>query len=264
MSEIIEELSKVVKTIGYNLLEWRDCNFANGEWKGTQFKSQADFLAHDLLVHDLRCITPGIPIISEEDSNSWLDTRPDCYWLIDPIDGTASFAQGYSGFVTQAALVVRGDPHLAAVYAPVSDSLYVAEREKGAFLNEKRLHCMQEQDINTLIDNYPEPRGVTLLAYRALGIQNYIECGSISLKICKVADNSADLFFKDVIVRDWDLAAPQVILEEADGKLTDIHGHRITYTDSYKKAGLVAACSHRIAMRLVSWYVSITESERIE
>jgi 3'-phosphoadenosine 5'-phosphosulfate (PAPS) 3'-phosphatase len=83
-----------------------------------------------------------------------------------------------------------------------------------------------------------------------------MECGSISLKICKVAEQSADLFFKgrDVIIRDWDVAAPQVIIEEAGGFLTDINGNEIAYRGSYERTGVVAAASKETAMRLVSWY----------
>ena len=257
---MIADLSEIVKVVGHKLLEWRDRDITGGRWEGSQFKARADLLSHEVLVNELKHLAPEIPIISEEDSLSLPEERPDRYWLIDPIDGTASFVQGYPGFVTQVALVVQNSPQLAAVYAPVSDALYVAERGYGAFLNGKRLHCIQDREARTLIDNYPEPRGVTLLAYKAFNLTRYIECGSISLKICKVADGTADLFFKEVVVRDWDLAAPQVILEEAGGVLTDIYGREVAYTGSYEQTGVVAARSSAMAMRLVSWYADLTKA----
>ena len=61
-------------------------------------------------------------------------------------------------------------------------------------------------------------------------------------------------FFKDVVVRDWDVAAPQIILEEAGGVLTDIYGHQMPYEGDYERAGVVAAHSDKSGMRLVSWY----------
>ena len=258
---MIADLSRIVKAVGHKLLEWRDRDITEGKWKGSQFKARADLMSHEILVKELKRLSPEIHIISEEDSSSLLEERPDRYWLIDPIDGTASFAQGYPGFVTQVALVVQNSPHLAAVYAPVSDALYLAERGCGAFLNGRRLQCIQNREAKTLIDNYPEPRGVTLLAYKALNLSHYIECGSISLKICQVADGTADLFFKEVVVRDWDLAAPQVVLEEAGGVLTDIYGHKIAYASSHEQAGVVAACSGAIATRLVSWYADLAKGD---
>ena len=256
---MIDDLSRIVKAVGHKLLEWRDRDITEGKWEGLQFKARADLMSHEMLVKELKHLAPEIPIISEEDSSSLLKEKPDRYWLIDPIDGTASFAQGYPGFVTQVALVVQNSPYLAVVYAPVSDALYLAERGHGAFLNGRRLYCSQDWEAKRLIDNYPEPHGVTLLAYKALNLSHYIECGSISLKICKIADGTADLFFKEVVVRDWDLAAPQVVLEEAGGFLTDIYGSKIVYVSGYEQAGVVAACSDTVAMRLVSWYADLTK-----
>ena len=192
---MIAELSTIVKTLGAKLLEWRLHGRTSGRWEGAQFKAQADKSAHDFLAGELSCLAPKIPVISEEDEHSLSIERPRQYWLIDPIDGTASFAQGYSGFVTQVALIVDHTPHLAAIYAPVFDALYVAERNQGAFLNGSKLCCSHYRESKILIDNYPEPRGITLAAYSALKFTRYIECGSIALKICKVADGTADLFF---------------------------------------------------------------------
>jgi len=256
--EMISELSEIVRAVGQRLLEWRDQGITEGKWEGSQFKARADMLSHNMLVQKLKQLTPGMLVISEEDPRSLLAERPDRYWLIDPIDGTASFVQGYPGFVTQVALIERERPQLAAVYGPALKCLYLAVRGQGAFLNGKRLRCIQNQEPAVLIDNYPEPRGTALLAYEALNLDRYIECGSISLKACKVADGAADVFFKDIVVRDWDLAAPQLVLEEAGGTLLDIYGRDVVYTGSHERAGVVAACSDAIARRLVSWYADLT------
>jgi len=258
---MLAELSGIVKDLGHVLLRWRDQGQVQGIWDGTQFKAKADIMAHEILVGKLRDLLPAIPVISEEDQNSLTDTRPECYWLIDPIDGTASFAHGYTGFVTQIALIVEHAPMLAAIYAPALDSLYSAERGRGAFLNDVRLLRDQAFPPRILIDNYPQPRGVALLAYNELHFAKYIECGSISLKICKVADGTADLFFKDVAVRDWDLAAAQLVLEETGGFLTDIYGHRIEYTGSYEQTGVVAASHPYSVEHLVDWYANLIQKD---
>jgi 3'(2'), 5'-bisphosphate nucleotidase len=253
---MIENLSQIVKEVGALLLKWRAEGIREGVWDGSQFKARADRMAHTALSERLRALSPELPILSEEDESSQIVTRPERYWLIDPIDGTASFVQGYDGFVTQAALMQDGEPCLAAIQAPAIALTYIAERGKGSYCNRERLALAGSGKLDVLIDNYPEPRGITGAAYTDLGFSRYIECGSISLKICRVADGTADLFFKDVMVKDWDLAAPQLVLSEAGGVMKDIHGCEVSYCQDYNHEGLIAAASEEACRRLVNWYYS--------
>ncbi len=251
---MIDKISKVVKEVGELLLQWRSQNVIEGKWEGTQFKAKVDKMAHIALSDRLRDISPDIPIISEEDIFSLVENRPDIYWLIDPIDGTASFAHEYDGFVTQVALMKNDKPWMAAINAAAMALTYIAEKGKGSYCNGKRLALERTDKLEVLIDNYPEPRGIAGEAYKNLGFSSYIECGSISLKICKVADGTADLFFKNVIVKDWDLAAPQLILSESGGVMTDIHGHNVSYCQDYRHDGLIAAATKETTGRLEDWY----------
>ncbi|MBA3018322.1 MAG: inositol monophosphatase [Proteobacteria bacterium] len=253
---MINELANIVKEVGALLLNWREAKAADGEWVGAQFKSKADIMAHEALTERLEKLEPGLPIMSEEAEDSWFQKRPDTYWIIDPIDGTASYAQGFKGFVTQVALMEKNKPILSAIYAPALEQLYIAERDEKVTLNGRRLNLStrRRKTGSILIDNYPEPHGITSSVYQELGFTKYIECGSISLKICKVADGTADLFFKDVPVRDWDLAAPHLIIEEAEGYLYDINGEEFKYTGNHEHNGLVAAQTENGAMKLLSWY----------
>lgn len=251
---MITQLANIVYDIGALLLKWRNAEIFEGTWEGPQFKAKVDSMAHLALTERLKEIASDIPIISEEDETSIQENRPDCYWLIDPIDGTASFVGGFPGFVTQAALIKNGYPVVGAIYAPVLDLLYLAERGQGATLNGQLLHVSLDREPIILIDNYPQPKGVTQAAYEGLNFRRYIECGSISLKICKVADGTADVFFKNVIVKDWDLAPAHLVLEEAGGILRNVNGKRITYDENYKQNGLVAAASQKACTRVVSWY----------
>jgi len=233
-------------------MEWRHSGQLSGNWEGPhQFKAVADGLAHEALTVRLNKLSPGLPIISEENPKSWQDRRPERYWLIDPIDGTASFVQGYPGFVTQVALMINNAPSLAAIYAPAHKQLYTGERANGAFLNGRPL-AVRQGTAATLIDNFPEPRGAAQSVYESLHLSRYIECGSIALKICRVADGTADLFFKDVPVRDWDLAAPQLILEEAGGVLTDSQGQKIPYTRDFERPGVAVAHTAATHARLLA------------
>lgn len=250
---MLNRLAVVVEEVGRMLLEMRDANQTHGHWEGTQFKAEADLRAHALLSQKLGDIDPSIPVISEEDIASQGGERPDRYWLIDPIDGTASFAGGFPGFVTQAALIVDCRPVLAAICAPAFGQLYLAEHGGGASLNGQRLAPLRLPQRRLLIDNYPQPRGTALTVFAALDCTGYVECGSIALKICRVADGTADLFFKDVAIRDWDIAAPDLVITEAGGILRLIDGEVPGYSGAWEHGGLIAAADPSLVQAFLGW-----------
>jgi len=251
------ELALAMRQVGAMVLKCRQEGNLGGKWEGTQFKANADLIAEECLREKLQHIA-DIPIISEENISSQLVDRPPKYWLIDPIDGTASFAQGFSGFVCQAALIRDGQPWLAAVFAPALERLYLAERGMGATINGQpigvKLANLQQL---SLIDNYPQPKGVAENLFRDLHCSDYIESGSIGLKICLVAEGTADIFVKDVCVRDWDVGAPHLVLQEAGGVLTQFTGEDFDYQGKYEKCGLVVTSSmallHKVRETITSY-----------
>jgi len=256
---LIQRLGDLVLAAGRELLAMRGSKATQGKWHGTQLKTLADETMHRFLSEGLTRIEPGIPVISEEDSASHVADRPSRYWLIDPIDGTASFSAGFDGFVTQAALMEHARPVLAAVYAPALDLFYRAEAGGGACVNGAKLSVRSGQVSRIMVDNYPEPRGLVKAMYDALECTGYMESGSIALKICRVADATADIFFKAVTVRDWDVAPAQLVLAEAGGILTGVNGEPFPYHGDFEKHGLVAASSPEL-QRLT---VSLLRSESI-
>jgi len=254
---MLEDLVEAVRDTGARLLEWRADGITDGRWEGTQFKARVDGMADGILTEGLMAIDADIPVISEEVLASQSHGRPGRYWLIDPLDGTASFIGGYPGFVTQAALMINHRPELAAIYAPALDLIYTAVRGHGASRNREELPRLAGRKQQVLIDNYPEPRGITKKAFEDLKFLHYLESGSISLKICRIADGTADLFFKEVPVRSWDIAAPHLVLDEVGGTLTDIRGEPIDYQGDFTHQGIVATNSVSSSIRFISWYAQV-------
>lgn len=252
---MLDRLSNILSDVGLMLTELRARGPIEGIWAdSSQFKAEADRIAHDLLVRALGAMTPGVATVSEEDMSHERE-RPSEYWLIDPIDGTASYAGGFDGFVTQVALMKGNAPVLAAVHAPVLGLTYLAEKNKGASLNGHRLDVASgDPNRAVLIDNYPEPRASALAAFQELSMSGYVESGSIALKICRVADGTADLFFKDVTLRDWDVAPAELILLEAGGVMTGIDGAPFPYVGDWVKPGLIAARSEVLLERFQAWH----------
>lgn len=243
---MLDKVSSLLTQVGERILTWRERSISTGRWEGTQLKTAADFEAHRMLARGLTEIL-SVPCISEEDAASHGPVRHDTHWLLDPIDGTASFAEGYSGFVTQVALMVSGRPVLGVVHAPALDLTYRAERSGRATCNGAPIYCtpsVQRRPI--LVDNYPEPRGVSRMVYDKLGCENYLESGSIGLKICRIADGSADIFVKDVTIRDWDVAPGELILSRAGGFLLTMSGDPIPYQGLFERRGLIAAGNQEV------------------
>jgi 3'(2'), 5'-bisphosphate nucleotidase len=250
---MLEALEVIMRELGALLLEWRNDGMTNGHWEGSQFKAEADQRAHDFLSGNLRGTWSNIPVISEEDSGANNAHRPDVYWLIDPIDGTASYCQGFDGFVTQAALMRDCKPILAVVHAPALGLTYTASLDGPAYCNGLRISMAAHVRAPILIDNYPAPRGIALGLYDKFGCSGYVESGSIGLKVCRVADGTADLFVKDVVVRDWDLAPADLILSRSGGLLMTLSGERVPYEGMFERAGLIACGKRELSVQVAKW-----------
>ncbi|MDA0237639.1 MAG: inositol monophosphatase family protein [Proteobacteria bacterium] len=249
-------IEKILRGCGALLLENLAKGRIEGEWYGDQFKAVADMIAHDFITSSLAKEFPGVPVVSEEDFES-IGVCLDDHFLVDPIDGTASYVSGFPGWVTQIAFVKDNKPKLVGIYAPASDEYFSAASSNGAFCNGSRLTVEGAGERpESLIDNYPEARGAASELMNALGIQRYIESGSIALKICRIADRGADVFIKDMSPRDWDVAAPMLVLEEAGGVLTDIHGEPLVIGRAERRHhGLIAAANVPVSKKVCSWFV---------
>jgi len=251
---VLDRLEQILRQAGQLLLDRRANGTFTFQRNTVSVSASVDIEAHKFLVQELSALDSAIPVLSEEDAAPRSAARPEVYWLIDPLDGTASFVDGYAGFVTQAALIRGCKPIISGVYAPALDEMFLAEEGSGTVFNGKRLRTKARLPLGWILtDNYPAARGIAADAMRELNIPCYLECGSIGLKICRVADGSADLFLKDVTVRDWDVAAPQLVLTEAGGVLSDISGLPYPYSGNFDRHGLLASASRDIAVELLQW-----------
>ena len=125
--------------------------------------------------------------------------------------------------------------------------MYTAQEGAGAYCNGKKLIVSEEShDRKILIDNYHEPRGIANNIMKGMSCTNYVESGSISLKICRIADGTADMFIKDVTIRDWDVAAPMLVLEEAGGFMLQYNGSLFNLSNNFDKNGLIVARSKKL------------------
>ncbi len=258
---MLEAMTSLMRDVGTALKGWASGGGVDGHWEGSQYHAKADRWAHEMICAGLAKLPDRFPVLSEEAESGEFDLARGPCWLIDPIDGTASYTEGFPGYVTQIALMENGRPVLAVVYAPATDEMFVAKRGAGAFKNGNRLPAKTSSHL-TLIDNYPEPRGVAAAIYRDLAFAEYLESGSLGLKICRVAEGACDAFVKDIRVRDWDVAAPELILSEVIGRLTDRFGQRLTYTGNGAHEGLVAARDLLLGDRICAYLAKNSQTTK--
>jgi len=251
------DFSKVlplIERVGDYVLRWRYNQEARQVYSDAEFKTEADQRAHNMLCQGLNELYPGTSIISEEDEIT-CDSRPNEYWLIDPIDGTASWYHGYDGFVTQAAYIENDIPIFGVIYAPALNKRWDGIKDDGAYLNGNKLPTLNSIDRMTFIDNTREPHGITKDVMLSLAATEYFECGSLGLKSVMVADGTVDIFIKDVWVRDWDLAPASVILNEVGGCLVQANGDAYIFSgDILKKNGFIVARDAELSMMGMNAY----------
>lgn len=213
--------------------------------------------AHGRLIQLLTAIDPGTPIVSEEDP-AHAEARPDVYWLIDPIDGTASWSGGFDGFVCQLARIESGVAVFGAIHAPVLGLTWQASRGTGAYLNGELL-ASSSRPLSTVelvvVDNFPEAKGVSRDLLEWLGDATYRESGSIGLKAALVSSGQADIFIKDVVVRDWDVAPALALALEVGGFASRVTGQDFLLSGPYEKPdGVIFARDKRLGDQVTAWF----------
>ncbi|MFT3754974.1 MAG: 3'(2'),5'-bisphosphate nucleotidase CysQ [Pseudoxanthomonas sp.] len=219
--------------------------------EGGEPVTAADRAVSELCIQRLRAAFPGDAILSEEVPDDGARHQAARTWLIDPIDGTKDFIVGRPGFSVMIGLLAGGRPTLGAVYQPTADRLWYASAGGGAYLvtggaPPRRLHVADSSDLSQarLVSSasHPDPL-VTELRTRA-GIRDEQNIGSVGIKLGLVAAGERDLYVNPASkCKLWDTAAPEIILAEAGGRLTDLVGEPLSYTreDLGHRRGLVAS-----------------------
>jgi 3'(2'), 5'-bisphosphate nucleotidase len=213
--------------------------------------TQADHAANDVIVAGLQREFPADGLLSEETLDTVRRLSISRVWMIDPLDGTKGFIEGNGDFAVQVGLVEAGAPVLGVVYQPVPDVLHYAARGAGAWVvrpeaQPQRLRVSVETEFRRMrlaaSRNHHSPRMTTVM--RALGLNEEIRRGSVGIKTGLIAEQQCDLYIHlSPRTKHWDTCAPEAILVEAGGRLTDLWGEPLRYNteDVQNCNGLVAA-----------------------
>jgi 3'(2'), 5'-bisphosphate nucleotidase len=211
----------------------------------------ADLEASRIIVEDLSFHFPEDAILSEEESDD-IENRlgRERVWIIDPIDGTAGFIKKDGDFAVQIGLAEKGVPVLGVVLLPFHDVMSYAAKGVGAFAerggSRQRLavsSISNVAEVNLAVSrNHRSPRMSRVV--EEFGFLSEVQRGSVGLKVGLIADRECDVYI-NLTPRSkmWDTCAPQIILEEAGGRLTDLWGsvYRYDIPDVQNWRGIVAS-----------------------
>ncbi len=190
----------------------------------------ADTLSNEILIRHLG--ETSIFILSEESSDVVL-TYPPRMWIIDPLDGTKDFLKKTDDFSVMIGLLEGGAPTLGIVYAPVSDTLYYAEKNKGAYVVRNGVTTRLETGLQSneplrficSVNNFAPYMEDVAHALSAVKTPR----GSIGIKAGLIGENKGEFFFSKGNFGEWDVCGPEVIMTEAGGRVSDCNGNPLVY-----------------------------------
>jgi 3'(2'), 5'-bisphosphate nucleotidase len=196
----------------------------------------ADLASHHYLVDGLGVLQPCYPVLSEESASMTYAERSGwtTYWLIDPLDGTKEFVKRNGEFTVNVALIHEHRPVLGVVYAPALDVCYYASEGSGAFRRkgpsapEPIRVAVRPRDPVKVVGSRSHASAEFALYLSRMGAHELVSIGS-SLKLCLVAEGSADVYPRMGPTSEWDTAAAQCVVEEAGGAVTDLSGKPLCY-----------------------------------
>ncbi len=182
---------------------------------------------------------PEHGIICEEtcpDINKIQKNNSEYWWVIDPLDGTVNYIHGFPQFCVSIGVLKGKDPKkaepiLGVIYNPVSKELFYAQKNKGAYLNKKRITVSKIDTFekSLFVTGFPyyvhqKPKNVIKnFAKILVRIEGIRRLGSAALDMAYVAEGIFDGFWEEGL-NPWDVTAGAVIVKEAGGKVTDYFG----------------------------------------
>ena len=192
--------------------------------------SHADLEVDHFLREALSKARPDYGWLSEESASKNGGTKAHRAFVVDPIDGTRSFLRGRPEFAVSAALITDGTPHSAVVFNPATDEFFEAIAGGGARLNGEPIHVKKHDTIagTKMLVSWREFQ--KLCERGAFVGCEMTPIGSIAYKIALVAAGKAAAVVALAPKNDWDLAAAQLLLTEAGGRITDSKGQSLHYS----------------------------------
>ena len=217
------------------------------------FVSEVDKAAEAAIVETLLDAYPDHGILAEEGTVNAKVKNPDNIWIIDPLDGTTNFLHGFPQYCVSIALQHKGVITQGVVYDPNRNDLFTSTRGAGAYLNDRRLRVSRRirMDESLVATGFPFKDGSLVepfldmmreMMHKTAGIRR---AGAAALDLAHVAAGWYEGFW-EVGLNPWDMAAGSLLVVEAGGLVTDIHGE-----DGFLYGGSIIAAAPKILPQMM-------------
>lgn len=221
--------------------------------------TEVDKASEALIMDIIRQDFPGHFILSEEIGEVKMDSSTK--WIIDPIDGTVNFANGIPLCCVSIGIEHEGNMIMGAVYNPMMNEFFFAEKGKGAFLNDNAIRVSQQNQVKhaclvtgfpyTYLDMENGPLEVfSRLIRKGIPVRRL---GSAAIDLCWVAAGRFDGFYEHKL-NAWDSAAGFLMVEEAGGVVTDFAGDAYSPYQPH-----IVATNGKIHQELLHWIANTHE-----
>jgi 3'(2'), 5'-bisphosphate nucleotidase len=213
--------------------------------------TQADRIANEIIVQRLQTEFPDDGILAEESIDTSRRLNRHRVWMIDPLDGTTGFIDGNGDFAVQIGLTENGQCVLGVVYQPLTGVLYRAVRAGGTWIERPgfepaRAQVSHHEELSTMrlaaSRSHRSPRMDKVVS--AFGLKEEVRRGSVGIKIGLLIEQQCDLYVHlSPRTKQWDTCAPEIILREAGGSITDLFGRPLGYNKAevQNRNGVVAS-----------------------
>ncbi len=236
-------IKKVITEGGKIALKWY--NNKPKVWKkedGTDV-SEADIEIDNFLQVELKKKIPHTGWLSEENKDDYSRLNYDKALIVDPIDGTKSFLNGKKDFCISIALINYGRPISAIIYNPINEELFEAEKNKGSWLNSKKIHTTKTSKLENSKMCAFKPM-FSHPAWKKPWPKMFIDNkNSIAYRMALVSSGQFDSMMALNTKSDWDIAAGDLLINESGGKVTDHKGNQLIYNlKNISKKSIIGAC----------------------
>jgi len=228
--ERVKEIAFTAARAAGALLKQRLGNIKNIDYKSAfNIVTDVDQASEKEIIAIIRGAFPNDQILGEESGAHVSESKR--RWLIDPLDGTTNYTHGYPFFSVSIGVEEDGKRMFAAVFNPITDELFWAQRGKGAYLNEQPIKVSSNKTLSSslLATGFPaDTRGAKISNMAQFSTITDLchgvrRDGSAALDLSYVACGRLDGFW-ELKLAQWDLAAGTLLVEEAGGKLSDLTG----------------------------------------
>lgn len=233
----LEIALEAAEEAGKTVMKIYDTDFSSDTKKDDSPITDADLKSNEI-IKKILVKTPH-HLLSEEDRDNKSRLEKNTVWIVDPLDGTSDFVDKTGEFTIMIGLVIDGHPVLGVINWPDGDTVYAAQKGKGAFrfYNRvwERITVSKTSDLKKCkaVGSRHHLSEQDKILIEKLGFSDFTSLGS-SLKVGKISCGEADAYITSTDkIKEWDTCASYCIVTEAGGRMTDMAGNDITYNNEH-------------------------------